>query len=213
MIKKFNDFDKTQAYTGGGDKLPAGAYICEIVNAKIEDYSWGQVVVIAFDIAEGEQKDFYKKQFDTNTAEDKKWKGTYRLNVPKDDGSQQDAWTKRRFKTFTDALEDSNSGYHFDWDETKFKGKLFGATFADTFYKVKDSGNCGTYTAIYDIVPVEKVQKNAYRKIPDLYVPKKLISDYNTWKASPATGTTSGSGKPDDGFMNIPEGVDEEIPF
>lgn len=208
MIKKFADYETTKAYTGDAFKLPAGGYICKIIGAKVEDYSWGQVIAIAFDINEGDQKDFYKKQFDANISEDKKWKGTYRLNVPKDDGSQQDAWTKRRFKTFTDALEESNSGYHFDWDETKFKGKLFGATFAETFYIVKDTGNCGTYTAVYDIVPVEKIRKNAFRKIPDLYVPKKLVNDYNAWKAGKSEN------KPDnDGFMNIPEGVDEEVPF
>lgn len=208
MIKKFADYETTKAYTGDTFKLPAGGYICKIIGAKVEDYSWGQVIAIAFDINEGDQKDFYKKQFDANTSEDKKWKGTYRLNVPKDDGSQQDAWTKRRFKTFTDALEESNSGYHFDWDETKFKGKLFGATFAETFYKVKDTGNCGTYTAVYDIVPAEKIRKNAFRKIPDLYVPKKLVNDYNAWKAGKSENKPG-----NDGFMNIPEGVDEEVPF
>ena len=208
MIKKFADYETTKAYTGDAFNLPAGGYICKIISAKVEDYSWGQVIAIAFDINEGDQKDFYKKQFDANTSEDKKWKGTYRLNVPKDDGSQQDAWTKRRFKTFTDALEESNSGYHFDWDETKFKGKLFGATFAETFYKIKDTGNCGTYTAVYDIVPAEKIRKNAFRKIPDLYVPKKLVNDYNAWKAGKSENKPG-----NDGFMNIPEGVDEEVPF
>lgn len=208
MIKKFADYETTKAYTGDAFGLPAGGYICKIIGAKVEDYSWGQVIAIAFDINEGDQKDFYKKQFDANTSEDRKWKGTYRLNVPKDDGSQQDAWTKRRFKTFTDALEESNSGYHFDWDETKFKGKLFGATFAETFYRVKDTGNCGTYTAVYDIVPAEKIRKNAFRKIPDLYVPKKLVNDYNAWKAGKSENKPG-----NDGFMNIPEGVDEEVPF
>ena len=29
----------------------------------------------------------------------KKWKGSFRLNSPKDDGSEQDAWTKSKFKT------------------------------------------------------------------------------------------------------------------
>lgn len=209
MIKKFKDFDTTQAYTGSAEQLPPGAYICKIMNARIEQYDWGQVVVIAFDIDDGPQKGFYKKAFEADDREDKKWKGTYRLNVPKDDGSQKDNWTKRNFKTFTDALEDSNTGYHFDWDETKFKGKLFGATFAKTFYQIKDNGNCGTYTRIYDIVSAPKIKADKYRKIPEIVVPKKLTEEYNAWKS----GQNEKSNSANNDFINVPEGVDEEIPF
>lgn len=55
--------------------LPAGGYVAKIVSAKVEDYQWGSVVVVAFDIAEGDFKGFFKKQFDDNPNEDKKWRG------------------------------------------------------------------------------------------------------------------------------------------
>ena len=66
------------------------------------------------------------------------WKGTgryyqyhgmYWLGIPLDDNSKNDNFTKRKFKSFTDSLEDSNSGYHFDWDEQKFVGKQIGGLF------------------------------------------------------------------------------------
>lgn len=212
MIKQFKDFDKTQAYSGnGGEQLPPGGYVCKIIGARQEEYSWGDVVVIAFDINEGEQKDFYKKLFDADDREDKKWKGTYRLNVPKDDGSEKDGWTKRNFKTFTDALEDSNTGYRFDWDETKFKGKLFGATFATTFYQIKSSGTCGTYTAVYDICNTDKIHQKKYRKIPELFVPKKLHDTYEDWKAGNASSGSAATS--DNDFMDVPTGAEEEVPF
>lgn len=75
------------------------------------------VLVIAFDIAEGEQAGFYKRNYDSQTQEDKKWKGVYRLYCPKDDGTDQDNWTKRRFKTVMEAFESSNEKYHWNWDE------------------------------------------------------------------------------------------------
>ena len=36
------------------------------------------------------------------------------------------AFTKRIFKSTIEAIEDSNSGYHWDWDESKLKGKTAG---------------------------------------------------------------------------------------
>ena len=108
--------------------LPAGGYVAKIIGAKVENYSWGSVVVIAFDITEGEYSDFFRKQFDSNTNEDKKWKGTYRLTVP-DESSQYFENNQRTFNNFIYSMEDSNSGYHYDCDETKFKGKSIGVLF------------------------------------------------------------------------------------
>jgi hypothetical protein len=212
MIKKFKDYDKTQGYTGAGvEQLPPGAYVCKIIGARVEENDYGQSIVIAFDIANGDQKGYYQKRFDADTAEDKKWKGTYRLYVPTDDGTQKDEWTKRNFKTFTDALEDSNTNYHFDWDEQKFKGKLFGATFATTFFSTPD-GHMGTFTRIYDIISTQRVDSGKYRSIPDIFVPKRLRDDYEQWKSG-NNSDKNGSGTDSDGFMNVPEGADEEVPF
>ena len=47
----------------------------------------------------------------------------------KEDGTEKDNWTISVFKAFTEAVEESNQGYHWDWDETTLKGKVFGCLF------------------------------------------------------------------------------------
>lgn len=124
-IKKFSDYDRTRGYAEG-EQLPRGGYVCRIIGAKPIENGYGQSIKIAYDIEEGEYKGYFQRKYDASDREDKKWPGVYLLNVPADDGSERDGWTKRKFKTFVEALEDSNDGYHFDWDETKFKGLLIG---------------------------------------------------------------------------------------
>ena len=193
MIKEFKDFNTTQAYTET-KQLPRGGYVCRIVGAKSEDNSDGsQYVKVAFDIAEGEHKDFFQDKFDQNTNEDKKWSGVYTLSVPKDDGSEKDTWTKRRFKTFTNALEDSNDGYHFDWDETKFKDKLVGMIF--NYREYEFNGMTGMTPNVARVTSVEEIRKGEYKIPQDRLLNKKKAESIS-------------------GFVNVPESATEvEIPF
>ena len=130
-MKKFDKFETAKIKTGSiFDPLPKGAYVLKILRAAEEQNknSEGSHIKIAFDIAEGDQKDFYKKQFDASTNEDKRWPfdGVINLAVP-DDNSPQ--WMIDNFGTFVSVLEESNSGYHWDWDETKWKNLLIGGLF------------------------------------------------------------------------------------
>lgn len=199
MIKKFGDYDQTKGYSDGGEQLPRGGYVCKIIGAKVQENEYGQSVKIAFDIAEGEYKDFYQKKYDANTNEDKKWSGTFLLNVPNDDGTQQDGWSKRRFRTFTDALEDSNPNYHFDWDETKFKGKLVGFIFNYREWQAPD-GRLIRSANPAKTVSVDKIRKGNF-KIPA----DKLLENVSRGSGQTDDGTT--------GFINIPDGVEKEVPF
>lgn len=196
MIKSFNDFNATQAYTDI-EQLPRGAYVCRITGAKIEENDYGQRVKIAFDIAEGEYAGYYQSKYDRNTNEDKKWPGVYSLSVPKDDGSEQDGWTKRRFKTFTNALEDSNNGYHFDWDETKFKGKLIGLVF--NYREYEFNGQRGWTPNAAKAVSIADVREGKC-KIPE---------DRPLRNAAPTAAQQNAI----EGFMQVPSGTEEEIPF
>ena len=197
MIKKFGDYEQTKGYSDGGEQLPRGGYVCKIIGAKVQENEYGQSIKIAFDIAEGEHKDYFQKKYDANTNEDKKWPGTFLLNVPSDDGTPQDGWTKRRFRTFTDALEDSNAGYHFDWDETKFKSKLVGFVFNYREWKAPD-GRYVMSPNVAKTTSVDKIRKGSF-KVPEDKLQKKSFD-------SPGQ---IGTGD----FNIIPEGVDEEIPF
>ena len=105
-IKRFGDYEKTQAY-GDYEALPKGGYVVKILGAEVCNNSVGQYVKISCDIAEGEYAGFYAKEYKAQQSEDKKWHCNHLLYIPNDDGSEKDNWTKRRFKTFTEALEES----------------------------------------------------------------------------------------------------------
>ena len=203
-MKKFAGYAEATTFTER-PRLPIGGYVLRIMEARELTYSWGSVLKIDFDISEGEQKGFYQKDYDSQTQEDKKWKGSFRLNVPKDDGSEQDAWTKSRFKTvIEDAIEVSNAGYKWDWDETKLKGKVVGGIFNNKEWEMDgDSGyKSGFFTNCKALVSVDKIKKN------DFTIPgDDLIPDNKRISKKPES---TGSG---DGFMNIPDGGMDELPF
>ena len=155
---------------------------------------------MSFDIEEGEYKGFFANNYRAQTQEDKKWKGTYRLRVPKDDGSEQDNWTMRRFKTVISAFEESNSGYHWNWDEQTLKGKMIGALFNNKEYEF--DGRHGFFTNCHSLVTVEKIRSGKFEIPADTLLKEKKDNGY-------PTGSTPGI----DGFMNIPDGIDEELPF
>ena len=171
-MKPFKDYETTQTITGSR-QLPVGAYICTILKAEEKVYNtskggeWHKLE-ISFDIAEGENKGFYAVDYRAQTGEDKKWKGVIRLNVPNDDGSEMDAWNKRSFKTNMQAIEESNSGYHWDWNEAQLKNKTVGIVFRSEEWEY--NGKRGWRTAPFKMVPAADV-KSGNIKIPD---PKPL---------------------------------------
>ena len=160
-IKRFNDYNETQAYTDF-QQLPKDGYVLRIMGAEVCENSKGEYIKISCDLAEGEYKDFYANEYRNQQQEDKKWHCNYLLNVPNDDGSEQDGWTKRRFKTVIAALEDSNPGYHFDWDEKKFKGKLVGGLFNEREYEANDRTVKRT-TNLAQMCAVEKIRSKTFK--------------------------------------------------
>ena len=169
MIKKF-DIEKTKEY-GDFQMLPRGGYVCVIMDTKIEDRADGsQVIILAVDIAEGEYAAYFQQDLARQT-ENKTWHCRYWLNVPKDDGSERDEWDKRKFKTFTTSLEKSNEGYKFDWDESKFKGKLIGGLFNYREFETS-SGTVGEAPNLAQFRSVDAIRKGDYKLPKD----KKLAN-------------------------------------
>ena len=197
-MKQFNDYKETQAITER-PKIPAGAYICVIKNAEIKEYN-GQFgnyekLEISVDVTEGEYKDFYANDYRSQQGEDKRWKGVLRLNVPSDDGSDYDAFLKRKFKTNIIAVEDSNTGYRWDWDEKKLKGKKIGLLLQN---KEWEFGNKTGWTAQpYGFISVENVREGKF-KIPK---DKPLKKD----DSAPQTSSTTPA--------DIEEIGDDDLPF
>jgi len=199
-MKKWNGYEDTQAYSEN-EKLPAGGYVLKIQNVRLDEGKNGNsdVLVIAFDITEGEQAGFYKRNYDAQTQEDKKWKGVYRLYCPKDDGSDQDNWTKRRFKTVMEAFETSNEGYHWNWDEKTLKGKMIGGLFNNKEYDF--GGRHGFFTNCHSLTDAQRIRDGKFT------IPKDTL--LKPEKGTYPAGVTPGT----DGFMNIPDEIDEELPF
>ena len=198
-MKKLNGYEAAQVYSEQ-ERLPAGGYVLKILDVKYQENNWGDVILLSFDIAEGEYKDFYAANYRAQNQEDKKWKGAYRLRVPKDDGSEQDSWTMRRFKTVISNFEESNSGYHWNWDEQTLKGKAIGALFNNKEYEF----GCrhGFFTNCHSLVTAEKIRSGKFKIPADTLLKEKEDNGYPT-----------GSTPAGDGFMNIPDGIDEELPF
>jgi hypothetical protein len=155
MIKKYNGFE-AKISAGSGEKLPVGGYICKILKPEVIDYSWGSVLILNIDVDQGEYKGFYAEQYKNNTNEDKKWKGTLRVNLPKDDGSEQDGWTKNSFQNTIGCIEEANPGYHWNWDENSLKGKLIGIAFREEEWAI--NGNTGWATRPWKAIPVAAIE-------------------------------------------------------
>lgn len=196
-INRFNDYQETKSY-GQVQVLPKGGYVLKIMGAEVCQNSNGQYVKIGCDIAEGEFKDYFANDYRSQQSEDKKWRCNYLLNVPKDDGTEQDGWTKRRFKTVIEALEESNPGYHFDWDEKKFKGKLIGGLFNEREYEANNDVRRATNLA--QLCTVDSIRNNTYKLPADKLLGTRSVN-------ASAQNTSS------DGFMNIPDGISAELPF
>lgn len=194
-IKHFSDYDKVQGYQDR-PQLPVGGYVMRIMGAEVKDNRIGQYVQVSMDIAEGQYKDFFAEDYRAQD-QNKKWHCNYLLNVPLDDGSEKDGWTKRRFKTFTEALEASNDGYHFDWDEKKFKGLMIGGLFNIREWKT-DDGQRGRSTNLAQVCSVEKIRTGKYKLPKD-----QLLKDSDSADSS-STNTTSG------GFTVV---HDDDLPF
>ena len=153
-MKAFNGLEIKKS-VGASAPLPAGGYVAKILNAKVEEYNWGEVLVISFDIAEGEYKDFFSKQYKENTREDKKWKGNFRLTVP-NEGNQYFDSQKRTFGNAIWAIEESNHGYHWDWNESALNGKMVGVLFRNFEWEMDDwrsgwSTECCTFVSVEDV--------------------------------------------------------------
>lgn len=164
MINKPRNWENVQA-AAERRKLPAGGYLVKIVGAKVATYQTqmgGTVdkLEIALDIVDGEYKGFYNDDYKAQNQEDKKWKGVLRQYLPKDDGTEKDEWTKSALKALTDAIEESNPGYHWDWDETKLKGKLAGCLFQNQQWSM--NGRTGWKAQPFRMISADKIRSGKF---------------------------------------------------
>lgn len=204
MIKKPQGYDEAPAYTGEFMQLPAGLYICKVLGVKEEENRGHSRLAMQFDIAEGEHKDFYQKQFKMAKQADQnaKYKGMHRQNMD-DQGLPF-------FKGLMTSIEKSNPGYQFPWglegNEKTLVGKKFGAVMGREEFLTPE-GERRMATKIFQIRSIDGL-KDA--KIPE----DKLLE--NTASAAVSTPAPAPSSDPQlagRGFMNVTDDIDEELPF
>lgn len=183
-MNKPAEWDNTEAFTGEFKILPPGGHICKIKQATIDTTQTGkEVLIILFDIAEGEFANYYGEQFTKKTENnpDAKWQGVYRQLT---EGN-----SLKFFKGMIQAIENSNNGYKWNWDEKTLKGKLFGGVFGQEEY-INNNNELKLSTKCRFIRSVEQIRKGV--DAPEV---KKL------------NGTSSNSQYSSDVFP------DEDIPF
>ena len=171
--------------------LPAGGYVAKIMDVKEIAYTWGNVLAISFDIAEGDMRDFFAADYRSNPAEDKKWRGVYRLNLPKDDGTEKDGWTKNTFNGAMWAIEDSNPGYRWNWDEATLKGKTVGVIFRNKEWEM--NGNTGWTTECGMLESANNIREGKYKPLKDKPLANKPAETAPaTFDYSAVVGTVDG---------------------
>lgn len=167
MIERPTNWNEVREFSERRE-LELGAYVCKIkqagVHTNADGSQPGAQLCIVFDITEGDYTGFYAANFAANTREDKKWKGVLRLFLPRNDGSDKDEWTKSTLKGFCTAVEKSNPGYQWNWDENSLKGKNIGILFRNEQWAY--NGKTGWAVRPFRALSVDTVRNGDY-KIPD----------------------------------------------
>lgn len=158
-MKQFNGY-KAEAMGKAREILPAGGYVAKIGAVEMVTTAWGDRLILSFEIVEGDYRGFFGKDYQENINEDKKWRGVYRLNIPADDGSEEDAFRKRIFGNAMYAFEQSNQGYHWDWDETKLKSLIVGVLFRNKEWEFK--GKTGWTTECYALTDAASIRSGNF---------------------------------------------------
>jgi hypothetical protein len=196
MITKPQGYDTSAAYTGESVQLPKGKYVCTIKQVAVQNTKNGvQQFVILFDIAEGEYAGFYQKLFDADKAQsgaNAKWHGVFKQNM----NGKGLPW----FKGIITSIEKSN-GFTFQWDKQDNEKTLKDKKFGGVFRRRQFEGNDGSRPIVTELFRIRSLEGLKDAEVPE----DELLDDA---QAKPAPKTDS------DGFMNIPEGADDEgIPF
>lgn len=184
-MKAFEGFEARKAVSVT-DALPAGGYIAKILKAEVAEYSWGDVLVISFDIAEGDHKGHFRKRWDADadSSYGQKWKGTYRLNIPTEKSKYPDS-DKRSFNNAIWAVEASNKGYKWTWKEETLKGKMVGVLFRNREWE-KD-GNTGWTTECCTVTSVEDIRSGNFTMPNDKPLKQSASSSAASHSASEFT--------------------------
>lgn len=204
-MKKPNNYENTQAQGEfipvelGGHKL----VIKQVSEKKSQNDK--DMIVVLFDFAPDDiQPGYFSQQFADDIRPEKKWpnQATQYILVEDNEGN-----TSRSFKTFCTCVENSNAGFSCWKNDDTFnfqglKGKKIGGVFGEQmdYY----NGKVLRKRVLRWFVSMDKVADAQIPNVSETQAYKNSLNGY------PAAATPAPEG---DGFMNIPDGIDEELPF
>lgn len=182
-------------------RLTPNGYIVKILN--VEDHPEKEYLKIYFDIVKGDDKGYFKKQYDGNTHKERKWPnaGTF-IRSYKDSATSM-------FKGFINAIEKSNKGYQWNFDEKTLVNKVVGLIIADEQYQ-NQKGQVRVRNYVAAVRSVETIEKGEY-EIPAL---KELTTTKTTTTASANDPLPDfGDVFPDSESIDTPTPAESENPW
>lgn len=147
-IKNWKDIKASEDF----ERLTAGGYVCTIIH--VEDEPNKQYLKIQYDIAEGDHKDHW-----ASTNERFGWWGGDFYRSYKDSAAGM-------FKGFINAVEGSNPGYTWSWNEKSLEGKMIGIVLGEEEYTGND-GSVKTRLKVKTVKTVKDIRDGKFR-IPPL---------------------------------------------
>ena len=144
-------------------RLPAGIYPIKITN--VVDVPENEYLEVYCDIVKGEFTNYFKALVDAGLKDSSKTIRSYKMNA------------LPFFKGFITAIEKSNTGYKWDWDEKKLVGKFAVGVFGEEEYQDKN-GDIKVSTKLIEVRSIE-AWKEGKLKVPEL---KKLYVDTPTFE-------------------------------
>ena len=182
-----------EAKEGRGEsrKLPAGGYICRIMDARMQtaQTSGLPMVVVQFDICEGEYNNFYHDKYknDIGYRASAKYQGIARIPAVDAEGK-----ARRGFNSFCGAVEKSND-VKLPQDDIPFltmlKGKVVGIIFGREEVQF-DDGSTAMVTKPKFYRSVQAIQSGDFDIPKDVYLEKKYTNGgFNEQAISDLFGT------------------------
>ena len=201
-MNKPKNYENTRA-SGEFTPIELGGHYLVIKQVEERTSKTGkQMAVVSFDTTDRDkQPHYFADQFRADIRPDKKWpaNGVAYITVEDDQGN-----CTGKFKGLCSSVENSNPGFVVPFDSTfatALKNKLVGGVFREEI---------GVYNG------KETHQHKLLRfcsndSVPEVKIPKVYESEeYKSWVAS---GGVTTQPMDSDGFMNIPDDADDELPF
>lgn len=205
MVKP-NGYDEAQTMGRQKEEIALGGHhlIIKQVNETVSSTNKPMIVVL-FDFDQTDkQAGLLMKEFKDDDRADKKWphRGTQYIMV---NDYQDPSKTSRSYKTFCTCFEQSN-GVKINWVEDS-------AAWAAQFKNKKIGGAFGAVHSVYQGKEIERTELRWFisdDKVSTCQVPMDKLLNENQ-KKQLATSDTQETDN--NGFINIPDNVDTELPF